>query len=1022
MSDVNNTVLAAGGQRMMSPSEALIGVAEMAISGHAASKPDPSKVSFQQSMGIASARCRSLRELFVLVPIVYRPRVTRALNELATTARKLAEAKEALSKLESWRGQTDVKKLPPFLAALARVPVYALTDRSQTQSVALRVTLQGECNKAVVACLDAIFEARTAEVTRLAKSVAYDSYAKVLRTSVDDTHAEVCKHNGLTTAECKAQCEHTSGLTAYPLAYSLYKEYERTWTEIPMLGKRTVDLYLAAAANRTSIFHKKVALLDKSQRMDVDPPVMTRKSVEQLVRDAMKVLQLGNKADLVEKRKRRLEEEGRPEIAKRRKTTTTSSEACGYPSAIQETTGPEGDVYEDTRKDAEALEEVIGGNWVWNKPGSYPDVLVELPMLIAMKCIWLKTPVEILNFQMTRGRIHIQQGLSIPSEVMKVISSGKKFLLPIRRNEDLVTDAFDNFCHRIRWRAHYMDDEKLSFDQDYWVRSSAIAEAIPDIGILESGLQHGKASLRIQLVKPVQTPYQYTLTDTEQTRQWLISNECLVLPSDKNLGYAIVKGTWYREQLRKIISTEVFEPLEDWVVTYTGSQIWKYLNSVVIKLESINEFDEGMKKQLRVFLLSASEQAVESEFEFSGSWVPELCGIPKLKNWTLRPIVPATTRGWVLGPLAKLISKLLKPYVRTFPTICESSRELAKELSFLKLPHNKRLTLVTADVVSFYTNVTVDSAEWQNGFLAGKSTAFQEFFREAVSVVNSKLLIKYGETVYRQRKGLAMGVGCSPDIANLYAAGFEQEFAKRSDILYFKRYMDDVFMICQTDHGDTSPVKQIMGNLRYENLTLKWVESESSVVFLDMNIWLNRQTQSVEFCPYSKPLNHYERIPWDSGHPLWMKKGTYVGELSRLAGISSSPPHYVEAIKSLQRIYSNRGYPSGLINSWTKDNAERRWRSRYEDKMLTDPPLVLKSWINPVWEGIDMNTVYQAMISEWKKDATLEELTTKRLIVSRAKPYWLGLDQLTRLWNRSVLTVLEDDTWERFHDARSSFY
>ena len=72
--------------------------------------------------------------------------------------------------------------------------------------------------------------------------------------------------------------------------------------------------------------------------------------------------------------------------------------------------------------------------------------------------------------------------------------------------------------------------------------------------------------------------------------------------------------------------------------------------------------------------------------------------------------------------------------------------------------------------------------------------------------------------------------------------------------------------------------------------------------------------------PYRKTLSHQGRIPWISHHPLDVKRGTFISEMSRLATISSTCPIYCDAILGLAALYIKCGYPSDLTYFWVKNN------------------------------------------------------------------------------------------------------
>lgn len=130
-----------------------------------------------------------------------------------------------------------------------------------------------------------------------------------------------------------------------------------------------------------------------------------------------------------------------------------------------------------------------------------------------------------------------------------------------------------------------------------------------------------------------------------------------------------------------------------------------------------------------------------------------------------------------------------------------------------------------------------------------------------------------------------MGVACSPDLANLYMAEYELHIKDDHRFLYYGRFIDDILCVVIADSAESAL------NIAQETvtpapgLTYTW-EVGTSIVFLDIEISI--AGNCIDFKPYRKPLNHFERIPWSSTHPKWMKKGTFVGELGRLAGLSST--------------------------------------------------------------------------------------------------------------------------------------
>jgi len=168
-----------------------------------------------------------------------------------------------------------------------------------------------------------------------------------------------------------------------------------------------------------------------------------------------------------------------------------------------------------------------------------------------------------------------------------------------------------------------------------------------------------------------------------------------------------------------------------------------------------------------------------------------------------------------------------------------------------------------------------------------------------------------------------MGVARSPHIANLYASKYEQHMLKYPNVLLYKRYIDDIFTIIIASTKEDA-LKYAKETLSFPGLSLKWEVDKYHMVFLDLEIMHVPSTGQYDFCPYRIPLNHFERIPFSSAHPKWMKKGTFLGEMSRLAALLSNLDIYKQSVEELASIYLSREYPLNVVKDWITRNYYER--------------------------------------------------------------------------------------------------
>ena len=145
--------------------------------------------------------------------------------------------------------------------------------------------------------------------------------------------------------------------------------------------------------------------------------------------------------------------------------------------------------------------------------------------------------------------------------------------------------------------------------------------------------------------------------------------------------------------------------------------------------------------------------------------------------------------------------------------------------------------------------------------------------------------------------------------------------------------------------------------------------SEWNTPFLDLFVYIDPQDGQVHHKPYSKPLNHKERIPWASHHPQDVKKGTFIGEMSRLATLSSKPEHYLDALEELKNLYLARGYPTNLVLKWLKDYRSKRWEDRLKtERIAPEKPFVLKSYFNPAWMNFNVQELGNIVTETWQAE------------------------------------------------------
>jgi hypothetical protein len=428
----------------------------------------------------------------------------------------------------------------------------------------------------------------------------------------------------------------------------------------------------------------------------------------------------------------------------------------------------------------------------------------------------------------------------------------------------------------------------------------------------------------------------------------------------------------------------------------------------------------------------------------------------------MRPIIPC--HSVIQNPAAKYVSKKLKPLIEAAPTILKGTKDLAIKLSKINLDTNRKWYIVTGDVVAFYPNIPLEycldiAAELYEEYV-GKPTTDEEYkamriFLLCLRTGNQNLITRYKDKVYKQKNGLAMGISDAPDLANLFGWFFERHCNVLGHPLipFYGRFIDDIIGVVYAS-SETEAVN-IISIVKFEGCVIEWGASDHYLPFLDMTIYRDANNR-LQHMPYRKARSHQERIPWISHHPLDVKRGTYIGEMSRLATLCSLHSHYIDAIKSLSALYIVRGYPSNLIVNWTRNNIATRWQNRLsENRREHEDLLVLKSQFNTAWNYFSATELGDTVLGYWRGWLAAAESNTysarypmfsgdcgdlegteparcavvvtpsgpspvpdirtiafanRRMIVSRKRTR--NLFDLTSLWKKTVLNRLERDVLE----------
>ena len=622
--------------------------------------------------------------------------------------------------------------------------------------------------------------------------------------------------------------------------------------------------------------------------------------------------------------------------------------------------------------------------FLYERPLTYPDFLLDLPTPDAVKLLLARAPLAMVEAAKFRSHVHLGPGVVVPERFSIHISSGLRYMFSPPIDTRLIKQAWEQTKNSIRWRIHFAYKEQNSdleaepYDPDYEIPSSGIPPKKSD-KYIEAGLSQGDLYVRnymdVEIPVIKQLPKPASLVFVADLERFLKENDYLILPTDKNLGTSVVTRQWFIENCLLLLSdVENYREIDNSEVKETLART----RTSVDELATFVDTHMSPNKQLSLYLRSK----IPKGFRGKPS-IPAFYGIPKIhkKPTKMRPIVPC--HSILQTPAAKYVSKQMKSLLLACPYVLRGSKDLAMRLSSVKVPVGKKIWLISGDIIAFYPSVDLHIAcriaiDSYIKFYPNASAALKHFFARCVRLANQDLIMTFNGKHYLQQRGLAMGVACSPDIANCYGAYYEDlcGIQNMTEVLFFGRFIDDVLGVVEASSAEEALL--IASRITYGSVKLTWEVSEWNTPFLDMLVYIDPTTNQVEHTPFRKALNHTERIPFASHHPKDVKKGTFLGEMSRLATLSSKRSHYLDAVRELGLLYIARGYPGDLVNSWIKNYLAVRWADRLSEPSSAGVVFVLKSTFNPVWSRFNVQDLGQRVKETWISELLNEKFYDPR--------------------------------------------
>lgn len=274
-----------------------------------------------------------------------------------------------------------------------------------------------------------------------------------------------------------------------------------------------------------------------------------------------------------------------------------------------------------------------------------------------------------------------------------------------------------------------------------------------------------------------------------------------------------------------------------------------------------------------------------------------------------RPIVGATN--WFTTPVSKLLSKLLRPTIKTNSQIAANTFDVIFSLHQFNLfssrileDRNHPVLIITLDISSLYTNINLQQ-------LINLIKTHNPEFEGLVTYINDHNYFQYDGKTFKQKDGIAMGTNAAPEIANYYLLHLlDPRIISNSKVKLYKRFLDDLLLFWNGTQDEFLTFYAQLNQL-IPGITFTHQISSESNEFLDLRIAISSFGNSkpkLSFSTHQKALNKYAYISPKSCHPVHTLKGFIYGELQRYSTNSSNYFFYQETKRMFMKRLLARGF------------------------------------------------------------------------------------------------------------------
>lgn len=511
--------------------------------------------------------------------------------------------------------------------------------------------------------------------------------------------------------------------------------------------------------------------------------------------------------------------------------------------------------------------------------------------------------------------------------------------------KDKVYTEFTRFSAKIGWQAHFLTEPPRTDDPLLRIKNDNIADppTLPVDAPIMNYLAQCKHNIDsfFSTYNPVinnktHQPLKslpYTKDEINNTLTTLRNNKDIVIKiADKSNAIVVLDTTEYHKQaLKHLQDTDTYKEL----TTLPDPNItWKQLTHILYKYGHLTEgqFTRRNNPNKRTKLAKKLlEHAPKTDTDTPLTRPARFYVVMKMHKTPLasRPI--ASSINTITHNCSKYLDSILQPVMREIKSYTSSSAKVVNELTTLKLP--KDCVILCLDVEALYPNIPIqEGVAAIHKYLTYKGLPLMQidFICALMLWVLTNNFIEYGDLLFLQIKGTAMGTPFAVVFANLFLAHLEEILVIRqihpdNRPLFSKRFIDDIFALCKTNE-DAELYKELI-NREYPTINTTGTISPQSGIFLDIEIFkgpLFEKEQILDTKLYQKSTNKYLYLSPATYHPTHVLTGYITSEIKRYRTLCNSDTDYTTAKNNFYQRLIVRHYPVKFLTPLFTTHHDRK--------------------------------------------------------------------------------------------------